>query len=59
MQPFALPPPAAKAAALGIFAIGLWSTRILAEQVTAIIFFLIAELLSIAPASIVFSGFEF
>jgi anion transporter len=58
MQPFALPPPAAKAAALGIFAIGLWSTRILAEHVTAIIFFLIAELLSIAPASIVFSGFE-
>lgn len=45
------------AAALTVFAIGLWATAAIPEEVTAIAFFLFAMLFAVAPPSVVFSGF--
>jgi di/tricarboxylate transporter len=45
------------AAAVVLLAVGLWSTLALPEYVTALIFFLFAMLLNLAPPSVVFSGF--
>ncbi|BAU48396.1 sodium:sulfate symporter [Sulfurifustis variabilis] len=45
------------AAALTVFAVGLWATAAIPEEVTAIAFFLLAMLLAVAPPSVVFSGF--
>lgn len=47
----------AKTAALSLVVIGLLGTAIVPEFVTALIFFTLAILLDIAPASVVFSGF--
>lgn len=46
-----------QAAGLTVFAIGLWATAAVPEEVTAIAFFLLAMLLAVAPPSVVFSGF--
>ncbi len=48
---------AAKAAALAVAAIGFWATAALPGHVTALAFFLIAMLVGVAPAEVVFSGF--
>lgn len=48
----------AHAAALCVFALGLFAAGIFPEHVTAVLFFLIAMLCAVAPASIVFSGFH-
>lgn len=59
-----LPPPAGiapvtmQAAAVVLLSIGLWSTGVLPEYVTAMIFFLFAVLFHLAPPSVVFSGFH-
>jgi anion transporter len=47
-----------KAAGLAIITIGLFATGRIPEYLTALLFFLIAMLFSISPASVVFSGFE-
>ncbi|MEM7652788.1 MAG: SLC13 family permease [Pseudomonadota bacterium] len=44
--------------ALCVMAIGLWASAIVPEHFTALAFFLGAMLLSVAPASVVFSGFH-
>jgi di/tricarboxylate transporter len=46
-----------RAAGLLLFALGSWALAALPEFVTAIAFFLIAMVLHVAPASVVFSGF--
>ena len=52
-----LPPGGAWAAGLVVFSIGAWATRALPEPLTALLFFLIAMMLGVAPAAVVFSGF--
>jgi di/tricarboxylate transporter len=47
-----------RALALAIAAIGLWATGAIPEHITAVAFFTLAMLLKVAPASVVFSGFE-
>lgn len=60
---FFLPAPAGVAAnimhagALLVLVIGLWAVGSLPEHLTGLIFFLLAMVLAIAPASVVFSGF--
>lgn len=46
-----------RAAGVLLFAIGSWALAALPEFVTAIVFFLVAMVFQIAPASTVFSGF--
>lgn len=41
-----------------LFAVGLYATRAIPEHITALAYFLIAMLLAVAPAGIVFAGFE-
>jgi di/tricarboxylate transporter len=55
--PAGLAPAAQRAAALTIAAIGLWASGALPEHVTALAFFLAANLLAVAPQSVIFSGF--
>ena len=58
-----LPPPAGAsagtmhAAGLVLLTIALWGLGVMAEHVTALLFFLLAMVLAIAPAELVFSGF--
>ncbi|MDZ7832572.1 MAG: SLC13 family permease [Desulfobacterales bacterium] len=47
-----------RAAAVVIFALGFWATTALPEYLTAIMFFLFALVLKIAPPNVVFSGFH-
>ncbi|RAU23871.1 sodium:sulfate symporter [Paramagnetospirillum kuznetsovii] len=47
-----------RALALVIAAIGLWATSVIPEPITAVFFFTAAMLLKVAPASVVFGGFE-
>lgn len=60
---FFIPPPAGvsvntmHAAALVVLVIGLWALNAIPEQIVGLIFFALAMLLAIAPASVVFSGF--
>ena len=49
---------AMRGAARTIFAIGLYATRIIPEFLTAFAYFLAAMLFAVAPASVVFSGFQ-
>jgi len=44
--------------ALTLFAIGFYCTGVVPGYVTALLFFLLAMLLSVAPADVVFSGFR-
>lgn len=55
---FGLPPEAVGATSLGVLAIGLWSTRVLPEHITALMFFLAAVLFAVAPQETIFSGFS-
>lgn len=50
--------PAPGAAGLAILSLGLWATGTLPEYATSLLFFLLAMLFGIAPADVVFSGFE-
>jgi anion transporter len=60
---FFLPPPASytphtmHAGALCLLVIGLWAMGALPEHIVALLFFVLAMLFAIAPASVVFSGF--
>ncbi len=56
LQP--LPEGESRALALAVAAIGLWGTSVIPEPVTAVFFFTAAMLLKVAPASVVFGGFE-
>ena len=47
-----------KAAALMVVTIGFWATGIIPEHITALLFFLLAMLFSIAPPDVVFAGFS-
>ena len=49
---------AMQGAALTVFAIGLYASRIIPEFLTAFAYFLVAMLFAVAPASVVFSGFQ-
>lgn len=57
------PPPAGvaaetmHAAALVVFTVGLWAIGRLPEYVVALLFFMLAMVLAVAPADVVFSGF--
>jgi anion transporter len=44
--------------ALSLAAIALWATAIIPEYLTALLFFCFAMLLKVAPAAVVFGGFE-
>ncbi len=58
-----MPPPAGfssdtmRAAALVVFTIGLWATGVLPEHITGFLFLMLAMVLAVAPAQVVFSGF--
>ncbi len=56
--PDGVTPELMRGAALAIFSIGLYATGVVAEAVTALAFFAIAMLFQVAPASIVFQGFQ-
>jgi di/tricarboxylate transporter len=56
-DPFGLGPEAASAAGLVIGAIALYATGVVAEHVTALLFFAVAMVFALAPAELVFSGF--
>jgi anion transporter len=51
-------PQESRVAALAIVAIGFWATMIIPEHLTALLFFFLAMIFSLAPANVVFSGFE-
>lgn len=53
-----LTPEMYRAAALCIFSLGLFAGGVFPEHVSAVLFFLIAMLFSVAPADIIFSGFH-
>jgi di/tricarboxylate transporter len=46
------------AAALVVLTVGLWAVGALPEHVTGLLFFMLAMVLAVAPAQVVFSGFE-
>ena len=56
--PEAFTPEMARAAALCVFALGLFASGLFPEHVTAVLYFLIAMLFAVAPAEVVFSGFH-
>ncbi len=57
------PPPAGvsvemmHAAALVVFTVGLWAAGSLPEHIVGLLFFMLAMVLAVAPAQVVFSGF--
>ena len=51
-------PEMSRAAALSVFALGLFAGGVFPEHVSAVLYFLIAMLFAVAPASVVFSGFH-
>ena len=53
-----LPASQSLAMALAVAAIGLWATGVIPEPITAVFFFTAAMLLKVAPAAVVFGGFE-
>jgi di/tricarboxylate transporter len=56
--PESFSPGESRGAALAVLVIGLWAGGAIAEHLTALLFFLLAMLLSVAPPGIVFSGFS-
>ena len=56
--PDAFTPEMTRAAALSVFALGLFAGGLFPEHVTAVLYFLIAMLFTVAPASVIFSGFH-
>jgi di/tricarboxylate transporter len=57
LRPPWLPSDCVAAAALIVVVIGLWASAVLPEYLTALIFFIGAMLLKVAPPQVVFSGF--
>ena len=55
--PAGVPPATLHAAALAVFTVGLWAVGTLPEHIVGLLFFLLAMVLAIAPAPVVFSGF--
>jgi anion transporter len=55
--PAGVPPATLHAAALAVFTVGLWAVGALPEHIVGLLFFLLAMVLAIAPAPVVFSGF--
>lgn len=55
--PEGAPPGVMRAAAVVALTVGLWASGVLAEYLTAMIFFALCALMAIAPPSVVFSGF--
>ena len=53
-----LPADTAMAAGLCVFAIAFWATGVISEFLTALIFLSVAMLVSVAPAGVIFSGFQ-
>jgi anion transporter len=51
-------PQESRVAALAIVAISFWATMIIPEHLTALLFFFLAMIFSLAPANVIFSGFE-
>lgn len=51
------PPEANTALAIGVFVLTCWASSVWSEAVTTLIFFTLAMLTSLAPPSVVFSGF--
>jgi di/tricarboxylate transporter len=49
--------PQGQAGGLALLALVLWATGLLPEHLTALLFFLLAMLLAVAPAEVIFSGF--
>ena len=45
------------AAALAVITIGFWATGVIAQHLTALLFFLLAMLFAVSPADVIFSGF--
>ncbi len=56
--PAGLSPEGARVAALSIVAIGLLATGVVAEYVTALLFFAAGVLAAVAPVEVIFSGFH-
>lgn len=56
--PEGVPPEALKGVALGLFAVGLYATVAIPEYLSALVFFTVAMISGIAPAGVVFSGFQ-
>jgi anion transporter len=56
-RPEGVTPQIMLAAAVIVLTVGLWALASLPEHVTSLIFFLLAMLLAVAPATAVFSGF--
>ncbi|CAK8719725.1 MAG: Di- and tricarboxylate transporter [Candidatus Electronema aureum] len=48
---------AAKASSIALLTLAFWATALIPEHLTALLFFLLAMLFSVAPKEIVFSGF--
>ena len=57
-RPFDLSVGQANSAALIVAVLALWATAIIPEILTSLLFFLLAMLLVVAPAEVVFSGFH-
>ncbi len=57
-RPFDLGVSQANSAALIVAVLALWATAIIPEILTSLLFFLLAMLLVVAPAEVVFSGFH-
>ncbi len=55
--PAGLSPKESQVAALTLGVIAFWSTGVIAEHLAALIFLLLAVLLSVAPTMVIFSGF--
>lgn len=55
--PAGVPPETMHAAALAVFTVGLWAVGTLPEHIVGLLFFLLAMVLAVAPAPVVFSGF--
>ena len=53
--PDAFTPEMTRAAALSVFALGLFAGGLFPEHITAVLYFLIAMLFTVAPASVIFS----
>ncbi|MDR3439531.1 SLC13 family permease [Telmatospirillum sp.] len=57
VPPTGLPPADARAIGLAVGTVGLWATGLIAESLTALLFFTLAMLAKVAPPEIVFAGF--
>lgn len=53
-----LPPEMAVAAGLGVFCIGMWATAAVPEYLPALVFFVVAIILQVAPPQVVLGAFQ-